>query len=185
MSWIDMVDESVADGELKEAYGRIRKSRGKLSNIMRIQSLAPAAMEAHLELYMELMFSKGGLSRAERELLAVIVSVENRCRYCTLHHEAALRAWWKDDERLERLLDDPAKAGLSPREEALAGYARALTRSPGEMTRDEVELLRSRGLSDEEILQANMIVAYFNFVNRIANGLGVEAPPEEVEGYRY
>lgn len=90
-----------------------------------------------------------------------------------------------DGERLERLLDDPAKAGLSPREEALVGYARALTRAPDGMTRDEVERLRSRGLSDEEVLQANMIVAYFNFVNRIANGLGVEAPPEEVEGYRY
>ncbi len=185
MSWIRMIHEEEAEGELADVYRSIAGKRGKLSNIMRIQSLAPGAMQAHLDLYMELMFTKGGLGRAERELIAVVVSMENDCRYCTLHHAAALEAWWKDPDRVVRLRSDPASADLSDRETALVDYALELTREPAALNEADVESLRSAGLTDEEVLQANMITAYFNFVNRIAEGLGVEAPPEEVEGYRY
>jgi uncharacterized peroxidase-related enzyme len=185
MSWIRVIPEDEAQGELAETYARIRKERGKLSNIMRVQSLDPRAMEAHLDLYMRLLFRQGGLSRAERELIAVVVSVQNGCEYCTLHHAAALAAWWKDPARVERLEEDPGKADLSEREEALVHYATTLTHAPASIQEEAVERLRRTGLDDEEILQANMITAYFNFVNRIAEGLGVDAPPEEVEGYRY
>jgi uncharacterized peroxidase-related enzyme len=185
MSWIRVIPEDEAQGELAETYARIRKERGKLSNIMRVQSLDPRAMEAHLDLYMRLLFRQGGLSRAERELIAVVVSVQNGCEYCTLHHAAALAAWWKDPARVERLEEDPGKADLSEREEALVHYATTLTQAPASIQEEAVERLRRTGLDDEEILQANMITAYFNFVNRIAEGLGVDAPPEEVEGYRY
>ncbi len=185
MNWIRVIHEDEAEGELADVYQQIAKKRGKLSNIMRIQSLAPQAMQAHLDLYLEVMFSKGGLSRAERELVAVVVSMENGCEYCTLHHAAALEAWWKDADRVARLRRDPATAELSPREAALVEYALGLTREPAALTEGDLAPLRSAGLTDEEVLQANMITAYFNFVNRIAEGLGVEAPPEEVEGYRY
>jgi uncharacterized peroxidase-related enzyme len=185
MSWIRVIPEERAEGALSDVYGRIARSRGRVSNIMRVQSLAPGAMAAHLDLYLDLMFSKGGLSRAERELVAVVVSVANGCEYCSLHHAAALEAWWKAPERVERLMKNPDRADLSPREQALARYARTLTLSPNAVEAGGVESLRDAGLSDEEILQANMITAYFNFVNRIAVGLGVEAPPEEVGGYRY
>jgi uncharacterized peroxidase-related enzyme len=185
MSWIRVVPEREAEGALAEVYERIGTQRGKVSNIMRVQSLAPGAMEAHMDLYMEVMFRKGGLSRAERELIAVVVSVHNGCEYCTLHHAPALEAWWKDGERVARLQDDPATAALSEREAALAEYARVLTLRPADMKEADLEPLRVAGLDDEEILQATMVTSYFNFVNRIAQGLGVEAPPEEVGGYRY
>jgi uncharacterized peroxidase-related enzyme len=185
MSWIRMIDENEAEGKLADVYAEISRLRGKVSNIMRVQSLVPEAMKAHMDLYMTLMFGKGGLRRSERELIAVVVSVENGCAYCTLHHAAALEAWWKDPDRVRRLTRDPGSAGLSPREAALTRYARSLTRTPVKVDRSEIEDLREAGLTDEEILQANMIAAYFNFVNRIAEGSGVEAPPEEVIGYRY
>lgn len=185
MSWIREVHEEDAEGRLAESYEAIARSRGKVSNIMRVQSLAPGAMKAHMDLYLELLFARGGLSRAEREMVAVVVSVENRCAYCTLHHEAALAAWWKDDDRVRRLRGNLAEAGLSAREHAIATYAQALTRAPSEPGQAGIEALREAGLDDAEILHVNMITSYFNFVNRIAEGLGVEAPPEEVEGYRY
>jgi uncharacterized peroxidase-related enzyme len=185
MSWIRTIHEDEAEGPLAHVYEEISRRRGKLSNIMRVQSLAPDAMRAHLDLYTTLMFSKGGLSRAERELIAVVVSVENDCRYCTLHHAAALEAWWKDPERVARVREAPDAAELSERERALVGYARDLTRAPAKVDEFRIEELRRSSLTDEEILQANMITAYFNFVNRIAEGLGVDAPPEEVGGYRY
>ncbi|TVP54576.1 MAG: peroxidase [Gemmatimonadales bacterium] len=185
MSWIPMVSEEEAEGELAEVYREISGRRGKLSNIMRVQSLAPRAMKIHLDLYVELMFSRPGLSRAEREMIAVVVSVANDCTYCTLHHEAALHAWWKDADRVRRLRNDPDGVELSDRERALVEYAQELTRAPAEVDSGAIDRLREVGLADDEILQANMIIAYFNFVNRIAEGLGVEAPPGEVEGYEY
>jgi len=185
MTWIRTVPENEAQGRLAEVYADITRKRGKMSHIMRSQSLDPDAMEAHMDLYMRLMFRKGGLSRAERELIAVVVSVENGCTYCTLHHAAALEAWWKDGDRVKRLQEDPESAGLTAREAALASYSRSLTRDPSGVEEKQVEALREVGLTDEEILQGNMIAAYFNFVNRIAEGLGVEASPEEVDGYRY
>lgn len=185
MSWIREVDEEAAEGPLADVYERVRGSRAKLSNIMRVQSLAPEAMAAHLDLYTSLLFRRGGLSRPERELIGVVVSRENGCRYCVLHHAAALEAWWKDGERVEQLREDPERVALTGRQRALCHYARKLTRTPAEMTEDDVEALRGAGLEDEEILQAAMIASYFNFVNRVADGLGVDAPADEVRGYRY
>ncbi len=185
MSWIRTIEEDDAEGRLAEVYARIAARRGKVSNIMRVQSLAPEAMEAHLDLYLTLLFGSRGLSRAERELIAVVVSVENGCDYCTLHHAVALEAWWKDAERVARLRKDPAEAELSQREAALADYALALTRTPSRMNEADLGPLRDSGLTDEEILEANLIASYFNFVNRIAEGLGVEVSPEEARGYEY
>lgn len=185
MSWITETHEAEATGKLADVYRTIQGKRGKLSNIMRVQSLAPEAMVAHMDLYMTIMFGKGGLSRAERELMAVVVSVENGCEYCTLHHAAALEAWWKNPDRVAAFQEDPDNGELNPREAALAEYARILTRHPQDMTAEHLESLRAQGLTDEEILQANMVVSYFNFVNRIAQGLGVSAPQEEIGGYKY
>ncbi|MDQ3522084.1 MAG: carboxymuconolactone decarboxylase family protein, partial [Gemmatimonadota bacterium] len=63
-------------------------------------SLHPAAMQAHMDLYMAVMFQRSGISREERELIAVVVSAANRCAYCVSHHAAALNAYWKDQERV-------------------------------------------------------------------------------------
>jgi uncharacterized peroxidase-related enzyme len=185
MTWIEVVDEGEASGELKAVYERIKGARGKLSNIMQVQSLNPKAMAAHLELYMALLFDRSGLSRAERELIAVVVSAANRCEYCVSHHAAALRAYWKDEARVRAAIHDYTSAGLLPRERALADYAAALTRDPGSVSEDQILAMRAEGLSDAEILNVNMVAAYFNFVNRIAEGLGVDFSPEEVAGYRY
>lgn len=185
MAWINTVPPQAADADLKLAYEKITSARGKLSNIMQIQSLDPKAMTAHLDLYLALMFGRSGLSRAERELVAILVSSVNGCDYCVQHHAAALAAWWKDSARVQQLITDYEGAGLTPRELALAYYAVTLTRAPADVNEQDIQLLRSHGLQDADILKLNMIVAYFNFVNRIAEGLGVEFNEEEAAGYRY
>lgn len=81
MAWIDVVDESDADEALREAYEEVGASRGRVANILKVHSIRPAAMRAHLALYRELMFGRSQLSRAERETIAVAVSVANSCHY--------------------------------------------------------------------------------------------------------
>jgi len=79
MSWIDEIEITEADVRLAEIYAGLIDKRGKVSNILKVQSLNPEAMSNHLELYMTLMFGKSGLSRAEREAIAVVVSATNEC----------------------------------------------------------------------------------------------------------
>lgn len=179
------MEEDQAEGALRQAYERIRSVRGKLSNIMMVQSLDPGAMQAHLELYMALLFSRSGLSREEREAIAVVVSAQNGCAYCVNHHAAALRAYWKDEARVRELGRDYRLLDLSPRLRAILDYAVLLTRDPGAVTEAHVQAMLNEGLSDEEVLNVNMVASYFNFVNRIAEGLGVESTGDEVAGYRY
>ncbi len=185
MVWIRVVEESEASPELQQVYEQIKRARGKLSNIMKVQSLNPAAMRAHLDLYLAVMFGGSPLSRQEKELLAVAVSAANRCDYCVQHHAEALRAYWRDGHRVQRVIRDFRSADLPERVQAMLDYAVTLTRTPDAIAETDLERLREHGFSDEEILGINLITSYFNFVNRIVLGLGVEFTQEEVEGYQY
>lgn len=185
MSWIRVVNEEEADEALRKAYGRVKGSRGKVSNILGVHSLHPAAMAAHLDLYTAIMFGPSGVSREEREAIATAVSGANRCPYCVAHHAEALHHYWKDRERVEDFVARPRSASLPPRLRALVDYALKLTEHPAEMGERDVETLREHGLSDGDVLSVNLIASYFNFVNRIALGLGVEQSPDEVSGYAY
>lgn len=183
MSWITTVSPDAAEGELEALYSELSRSRGKVANILEAHSLRPSALRAHMALYMDLMFSSGGLSRRERELIAVVVSHANQCAYCVAHHAEALARYVSDADLLEAVRTGGFPDALSPREHRLAAYARQLTQSPSTIGRDDIEALRTAGLTDADILLANLVTAYFNFVNRIALGLGVETSKEEVCGY--
>jgi len=183
--WIRTVDLDEADGPLREICERVISERGKLSDIMRVQSLAPGAMGAHLDLYLALLFGRSPLSRPDREAIAVAVSLANGCEYCIQHHSAALAALRRDPEPIRRFVDGTGNAGLDSRLEAILRYAVRLTASLEDIGEADVESLRDAGLSDEAILHVNLIASYFNYVNRIATGLGLRPSPEEVGGYRY
>ncbi len=157
----------------------------KVANILKIHSLKPATMLAHEELYLTLLFQRSGLSREEREIIATVVSAVNACEYCVQHHAEALNHYWKDRARVNLLIQDTNQLDLPDRTRAIITYAVNLTRHPSQMREQDVEKLRQSGFSDEDILSINLIASYFNFVNRIALGLGVEFNEEEVQGYSY
>jgi len=184
MSWIEEVEVSEAEGKLAETYAALIKQRGKVSNILKVHSLNPDAMSAHLDLYMTIMFGKSGLSRAEREAIAVVVSANNECDYCVNHHAEALRRYIKDDEVVSMLMAADGLETLEPRLSNIVRHAEKLTTAPGAMTESDLGELRAEGLSDSDILDITLIVGYFNFVNRIAVGLGVDFNADEMSGYR-
>jgi uncharacterized peroxidase-related enzyme len=80
-SWIPLPDVADAEGDLAAAYARIASTRGSVANILKVHATRPAAMLAHLDLYREIMFAPSELSRAERELIASVVSSVNGCHY--------------------------------------------------------------------------------------------------------
>ena len=186
MSRIKVIQHEEATGRLNEIYDDLINKRGKLADVHKIQSLRPESIVAHMDLYMEIMFSKSELSRAEREMMAVIVSVSNGCEYCQMHHAQALNNYWKNDEKINRLRNDFENADLTSRELVLCSFANLLTIHP-EVYRNEKYLvpLKKIGITDSGILDATLVVSYFNFVNRIVLALGLEVNEAEMKGYRY
>jgi len=184
MSWIEEVEVSEAGGKLAKMYAALIEKRGKVSNILKVHSLNPEAMGNHLDLYMTLMFGKSGLSRAEREAIAVVVSANNDCEYCVSHHAEALGRYLDDEETIRLLMVADGLETLEPRLSNIVRHAEKLTTAPAAMTESDLGELRAEGLSDNDILDLTLIVSYFNFVNRIALGLGVTFSAEEISGYR-
>ena len=81
MSWIKIIPEGEAAGELKQLYGQMTEPGGGVDNILKIHSLNPASLRAHFEFYKTLMRGPSGLSRVQREMIAVVVSAANHCHY--------------------------------------------------------------------------------------------------------
>ena len=184
MSWTEEIKVTEAESKLAETYARLMEKRGKVSNILQVQSLNPDSLDRHLDLYMTIMFGKSGLSRAEREAIAVVVSATNDCEYCVNHHTDALRRYIKDEDILQALASADGLEILEPRLGNIVIHAEKLTSAPAAMTESDLEPLRAEGLTDSDILDITLVVAYFNFVNRIALGLGVGFTLEELSGYK-
>ncbi len=186
MPHIKTIDYPESDGRLREIYDDLIQKRGQLAEVHKIQSLRPESIVRHMDLYMEVMYSRSELSRAQREMLAVVVSVCNECLYCTIHHREALMHFWKDEERVRRFCSDFKDAGLSVVDRALCEYAAMLTNETGHASEEKhISDLKKIGLSDNAILDVVLVVAYFNFVNRIVMGLGVSLESDGAKGYKF
>lgn len=185
MAYIKVVGEDEADGKLFDVYDEIQRNRGRVSNMLRVQSLNPKALRAHLDLYMATVFGKGGLSRREAELLAVVVSAANGDQYCLTHHGEALERHARDPDWVKSVSKDPAKAKLNERESVLVHFALGLTKEPGKGRREAVAALKAQGLTDEQVLQVAEIVSYFNFANRLSLGLGADLEADGERDYHY
>ncbi len=175
MAYIDIISEADASGSLAELYKRFGNPDGTVDNVLKVHSLNPESLDAHCALYVQSMHRPSPLSRAERELVGVVVSMINGCAYCQQHHASGLRRLLpKDREPLvDKLLTQNIEL-LTDREQAMVAYAEHLTRAPDSIEADHVQGLRHAGLSDREILDLAQVVAYFNYANRIVLGLGAE-----------
>lgn len=174
MAWIKEKDPR-DDPRLASVYKDVQKRTDQeIDHIYRVHSLDAKALENHKNLYEHLMFGESELSRKEREMIAVVVSSANGCPYCVSHHEEALRHVTDDHALMEKIAEDYENAPLTRREKAMLDYAYKLTKTPYRMMQDDIVCLRLMKLSDLAIFEINQIVAYFNYVNRIVFGLGVE-----------
>jgi uncharacterized peroxidase-related enzyme len=185
MAFIKVIQPKDAKGDLSMVYKDLIKSRGKLAEVHKIQSLNPKSIVRHMDLYMELMYGKSPLKRYQREMLGVVVSLTNKCDYCQIHHLEALKHFWKDSRHLEHFISGNWNSYLSDMDLHLCVYAENLTREPHSPERKAwVDELKGTGLDDREVLDATLIISYFNFVNRMVLGLGVDLE-SDASGYNY
>ena len=123
--------------------------------------------------YDELMRGESGLSKAQREMIAVVVSATNRCHYCIVSHGAALRKLTGDPVLADQLATSWKYAeGLEQKERAMLEFAVKLTEASADCTDDDVQALRDGGWTDEDVFDIAQVAAMFNFTNRLASGLG-------------
>ncbi|MBL4667743.1 MAG: peroxidase-related enzyme [Flavobacteriales bacterium] len=185
MAFIEVIHEDSAEGELKEIYDNLIETRGKIAEVHKIQSLNPESIVNHMDLYMTIMFGRSPLKRVQREIIAVVVSKANNCEYCQKHHAEAVNHYWKDENKTNQLKKDYTGLNLKSLDMLLCDYAWELTKNPGNETEKTfIEPLKNEGLDDRAILDATLVIAYFNFVNRIVLSLGVHLE-ESVGGFKY
>ena len=185
MALIEVIDYEASTGELKEVYDNLIASRGKIAEVHKIQSLNPKSIVNHMDLYMTLMYGKSNLKRVVREMLGVVVSRANQCYYCQIHHIEAVNHYWKNETKADLFRKDFKSVELSPLEYKLCTFAHEHTVNPAMDKTQLIGELKSLGLSDSAILDATMIIAYFNFVNRIVAGLKVELESDNGKGYKF
>lgn len=124
------------------------------------------------------------LSGQERELVALVVSLENRCEACVITHAGALAAHGMAPRVIDVVLCNWRRAELTRREEALAVFAAHLTVTPAMASEADLDGLRAAGISEAEILETVQIVAIFNATNRLNAGLGVKVDGGAFDGFR-
>jgi uncharacterized peroxidase-related enzyme len=177
MPWIEQIAEDQATGQLKQEYDKAIARAGRLWHIVQIMGLNPKTLETSIGLYIAIMYGRSPLSRRQRELLATVVSAELDCFYGIQAHAHDLRAEVDDDHYVHAVVRDWRSAPLDPEDHGLCEFAAKLTHEQRKMTAADVERLRSLGFNDRAIHDATQVIAYFNYITRIADGLGVE--PED------
>ncbi len=153
-----------------------------LPAIFQAISLHPEGLEQVKQLNETLAFGSSALSRVQEEAIATVVAAANQCRYGALTHGGFLRLHSGDEQLASALLADYSQSGLGEGDQAMLEFAVKLTGEPAAVHRDDVERLRDAGFDDKEILSIVLITGLVNFMNRLAQGLGVEVPQAYLGG---
>lgn len=187
-AWIHMIPDDQADADLTDALAGARTPHGTVDNVLRVHSLRPNTMRGHMTLYKAALHDEANtIPMWLQETVASYVSVLNDCAYSLANHWANARHLMGDDAKADAIeaamqARRPADA-LDGVELALMRYAEKLTLTPAKMVQADVQDLRDHGLDDGQILEANQIICYFNYVNRSINGLGVTTQGDTVGYY--
>jgi uncharacterized peroxidase-related enzyme len=180
-SWFPVPPEEELPSDLRGLFAKARERLGFVPNVFRVYSFRPDRLSAWFSHFRLLHKPTAGLSAADREMIAVVVSSANGCLYCLVAHGAALREELGDPVLGERISYDWRRAGLDPRRSAICAYADKLTVRPRELTRADLETLTDAGLSTEEAWDVAEIAAMYNLTNRMAMATNM-LPNEEYSG---
>ena len=163
-------DEDLPEG-LHKYFSVCREKLGLLPNVLAAYSNDPAQLEAFTNFYNILMLGESGLSKLEREMIAVVVSSANECFYCLTAHGAAVRQYSEDPALGELMVMNYRVADLSDRQRAMLDFARKMTERPAEMNEQDRQSLRDVGFSEKDIWDIANIAGFFNMTNRVASAV--------------
>jgi uncharacterized peroxidase-related enzyme len=169
ISKLGVPDPATLDEDLKAIWQKCVDKLGFVPNVFSTYSLNPRRLRNFMAMYNEIMLSDSGLSKLEREMIAVVVSSANRCYYCLVAHGAAVRALSGDAELGEMMALNYRVAKLDPRQRAMLDYTWKLTTTPWLIDDDDRATLHKASLSERDIFDLSETAAFFNLSNRMAS----------------
>jgi uncharacterized peroxidase-related enzyme len=156
------------DADNTAYFAKCEEKLGFVPNVLAAYAFDNAKLRAFILMADDLMLGDSGLSKAEREMIAVAVSSVNHCHYCLTSHGAALRQCAGDPELGELMAQNWRAAGLEPRQEAMLDFCVKLTEAPDKICESDREALRRAGFSDRDIWDIAAVASFYNMTNRMA-----------------
>jgi len=155
-------------------FAKCQEKLGLIPNVLAAYAHRPDKLRAFSLMYNDLMLGPSGLSKLEREMIAVAVSAHNRCWYCQVAHGAQVRVISNDPALGEALVMNWRMADLDDRQRAMIEFALKITIESAAIVEDDRAALRAHGLSDEDIWDLASVAGFFNMSNRMASAVGMQ-----------
>jgi uncharacterized peroxidase-related enzyme len=185
LAWIKTIPPEQSDERLQKALAGqhvfypseydepVKMFDERLPGIVASHTLIPDALYHAFATFGSLMAPDLPLDRRQHEMIATMVSLTNRCHYCSESHLEFLRRVTLDEGFVRALREDLATAPISERDRTMLEYAVKLTTDATRVSPQDHQRLRSVGFDDRAILQITLIAAWFNYINRVADSLGI------------
>ena len=171
ISRLSVPEERALPEDVIALFDKLRDKPGFVPNVYRAYSLRPQQLRGFIALYDSIMEADSGLSKAEREMIAVAVSAQNHCFYCLTAHGAVLRVRSGDEVLADTIAANYRAADLTPRQHAMLDLAVKITAASDTISDEDIASLRDHGFSDEDIMDIVQTAALFNYSNRVASAL--------------
>ncbi|MER9757654.1 peroxidase-related enzyme [Mesorhizobium sp. M0166] len=172
----------LAPAELSDAteayFAKCREKLGLVPNVLLAYAFDEKKLRAFTDMYNDLMLGESGLSKLEREMIAVAVSSVNHCYYCLVAHGAAVRQLSGDPAFGEMMVMNFRAGELSDRQRAMLEFAVKLTEQPAKIVEADRSALRQVGFSDRDIWDVASTAAFFNMSNRLASAIDMRPNDE-------
>lgn len=160
--------------EFQKYFGKCEEKLGMIPNVLAVYSQNIAQLDIFARFYNELMFGESELTPLEKEMIAVVVSSQNKCYYCLTAHGAAVREYSGDPVLGELLVMNYRAADLQPRQRAMLDFAYKLTEQPDQIMESDRQTLRNAGFSDQGIWDITNVIAFYNMTNRVASAVEMQ-----------
>ena len=163
------LEEAAPTDAMAAYFNKCEEKLGFIPNVLAAYAFDMPKLEAFAAMYNDLMLAPSGLSKLEREMIAVAVSSHNKCYYCLVAHGAAVRQLSGDPILGEQMVTNYRAARLSKRQRAMLDFAVKLTAEPWAIEDEDRETLRKAGFGERDIWDIGAVAAFFNMSNRVAS----------------
>ena len=170
---LDLVLPDPLPDDLAELFSKCQAKLGLIPNVLVAYAHRPEKLRAFGLMYNDLMLGESGLSKLEREMIAVAVSSQNRCWYCQVAHGAAVRVLSGDPALGEAMVMNWRVADLSARQRAMLAFAEKMTVASAGIGEADRQALRDEGFSDADIWDIAAVAGFFAMSNRMASAVGM------------
>ncbi len=165
---LDIKPEAPLSERQEKYFGVCEEKLGFVPNVLTAYRFNPVKLQAFMDMYNDLMLGESGLTKLEREMIAVAVSSANHCYYCLTAHGAAVRQLSGRPELGEQMVMNYRAAALDRRQKAMFDFAHKLTVDPAAIEEADRAALRECGFSDRDIWDIASVASFFNMSNRMA-----------------